>query len=247
MLINASLAKRLFGDRDPIGERLRAGPEVHGGQGWDVVVGVVGDVKQLSLALGGADAFYVASSQWRWVDDVQSLVVRTSGDPRTLVPAVRRAVWSVDRDAPIVRVTTMDALVAASEAQRRFALRVFEAFALAALVLAAIGLYGVLSGIVAERTREIGVRSALGASREDILGLVVRQGMTLAAVGIGLGIVGAALATRALTTLLYGVALLDPATYAGVVVVLLAVAALACWAPAWRAARVDPLIALRAD
>src|SRR3712207_1343726 len=182
-----------------------------------------------------------------------SVVVRASCPPASqcdaarLAPAVRRAIWSVDKDQPIVRVATMRDLVARSAAERRFALVVFEAFALVALALAATGIYGVLASSVAERTREIGVRAALGASRRDILALVVRQGMTLTGAGVVLGLIGAAGASRALVTLLFGVSRLDPLTYLSVVAVLLGVSAIACWLPAWRAARVDPVIALRAQ
>jgi len=158
-----------------------------------------------------------------------------------------QAVWSVDKDQPIVRVTTMSDMLAASAAERRFALVVFEAFALVALVLAATGIYGVLSGGVSERLREIGVRTALGASRADILTLVVRQGMTLTGLGVVLGLSAAAAASQLLVTLLFGVSRLDPATYVGVIALLFAVSGLACWVPAWRAARVDPSITLRAE
>ena len=141
----------------------------------------------------------------------------------------------------------MDKLVAESEAQRHFALVLFEAFALVGLLLAAIGIYGVLSGSVTERTREIGVRAALGATRADILALVLRQGMKLAAIGVVIGLAGALASSRALTTLLFGVSERDPVTYAGVTATLLAVAVVACWLPARRAAQVDPAITLRAD
>jgi ABC-type antimicrobial peptide transport system permease subunit len=141
----------------------------------------------------------------------------------------------------------MDALVSASAAQRRFAMILFEAFGLIALVLAATGLYGVLSGNVNERTREIGVRSALGASRGEILALVFRQGMTLTGLGIAIGLAGAAAATQALVSMLFGISRLDPTTYLGVIAVLALVSAAACWTPAWRAARVDPAITLREE
>jgi len=245
VVISEALAKREFSGLDPIGQRLRFGGPAD--RPWDVVVGVVGDVKQRSLATTDGEAVYVVAAQWLWADPAQWLVVRAHGNAAALAPAVRNAVWSVDKDQPVVNVTTMDALVAASEAQRRFVLFVLETFAVVALVLAATGIYGVLSGSVAERLREIGVRAALGASPSGILGLVMRQGMTLTAVGAVLGIAAAAAASRALVTLLFGVSHLDVATYAGVTGVLLAVSALACWVPAWRAARVDPAITLRSE
>jgi len=248
VLINESFARRRFPGRDPIGQRLRFGPREGD---WYTVVGVVGDVKQASLGLTLSDAIYVTPAQWHWVDRLMSLVVRVECprrsrcDPAALAPAVRRAVWSVDRDQPIVRVATMKQLVAMSAAERRFALVLFEAFGLAALVLAATGIYGVLAGSVGERTREIGVRSALGASRVSIVALVVRQGMGLTGLGVVIGLVGAAAASQAIVTLLFGVSRLDLVTYLGVIALLAGVSAAACWVPAWRAARVDPAIALR--
>ena len=248
VLVSESFAKRKFGAKDPIGTRVRLGPDVgHADKPWATIVGIVGDVKQESLALAAEDAFYVPTTQWPWADDVLSLVVRTRGDAAALAPSVRNAIWSVDKDQPIVRVATMESLVAVSEAQRRFTLIVLEAFALVGLVLAATGIYGVLSGSVTERTREIGIRGALGASRREILALVVSQGMKLAAFGVVIGLVGAALASQTLVTLLFGVSRLDPFTYLSVIIVLLAVAAIACWVPALRAARVDPAITLRAE
>ena len=248
VVISESFAKRKFAGQDPIGKRVRVGPSIgHADQPWYTIVGVVGDVKQTSLALNESDAFYTTRTQWAWVDNVQSLVVRTRGDAAALAPAIRSAIWSVDKDQPIVRVATMDNLLAASEAQRRFALMLFAAFALVALVLAATGIYGVLSGSVAERMREIGVRSALGASRTNILALVIRQGMTLTAIGIAIGLVGAAAASQAVVSLLYGVSRLDPVTYVGVIVLLGGVALGACGIPAWRAAKVDPASTLRAE
>jgi putative ABC transport system permease protein len=244
VLIGESLAKRQFPGRDPIGRRVHLGPL---DRPWYTIVGVVGDVKQTSLAESHPDAAYVTPAQSWFADDAMSLVVRTRDDVTSLAPAVKSAIWSVDKDQPIVRIATMDALLAASESQRRFAMIVFEAFALAALLLAATGIYGVLSGSVNERMREIGVRSALGASRGDILALIVRQGMTLTSIGVALGLIGAAAATRALITLLFGVSRLDPVTYLGVIALLAGVSAMACWAPAWRAARVDPSITLRAE
>ena len=243
-LVNESFAKRRFPGGDAIGQRLRFGPD--DGQ-WYTIVGIVGDVKQASIALIQQDAIYITPRQWHWGDKLMSLVVRSPRDPAALVPEIRRAIWSLDKDQPIVRVATMDELLAKSAVERRFALTLFEAFALAALSLAAVGIYGVLSGSVAERTREIGVRSALGASRGDIIALVVRQGMILTGVGVAIGLTGAVAASRALVTLLFGVSRLDPLTYIAVVVVLAAVSAIACWLPAWRAARIDPSVTLRSE
>jgi ABC-type antimicrobial peptide transport system permease subunit len=153
----------------------------------------------------------------------------------------------VDKDQPIMRVATMDQLVAASASERLFALILFETFAVVALVLAATGIYGVLSGSVSERMREIGVRVALGASRRRILTMVVRQGLTLTGLGVVIGLTGAVTATQALVTLLFAVSSLDPITYLGVIALLMGVSVIACWLPARRAASVDPSITLRAE
>jgi len=244
VLINESFASRKFPGQDPIGQRLHIGPN---DGPWYTIVGVVGDVKQTSLAVNQTDAAYIISTQWPFADKALSLVVRAHDDAAAIAPAIRQAIWSVDKDQPIVRLVTMDDLLAASAAERRFALILFEAFGIVALVLAATGIYGVLSGSVTERTREIGVRLALGASRGNILALVVRQGMTLTGLGVVIGLSGAVAASRALVSLLFGVSRLDPITYLGVIALLAGVSVIACWLPAWRAARVDPAITLRAE
>jgi putative ABC transport system permease protein len=242
-LISESLAKRQFPNADPIGHRLGIGPI----EGY-TIVGVVGDVKQMSLALSESEAVYIPMDQWAFADNAMSLVVRARDpDAAALAPAIRAAVWSVDKDQPVVRVATMDGLLAASAAERRFALILFEAFALAALVLAAAGIYGVLAGSVAERTREIGVRSALGASRSSIIAMVLRQGLSLAGLGVAIGLAGAFAATQAIAALLFGVSAMDPVTYAGVIALLGVVSLIACGVPAWRASRLDPASTLRAD
>jgi len=254
VVISESLAKRKFPGRDPIGSGLRIGPGMgNAKEPWAIIVGVVGNVRQTALGVGDADAVYTTPLQWYWVDNPMSLVIRSSGlpaqagDVAALAPSIRRAIWSVDKDQPIVRVATMETLVARSEGQRRFALVIFETFALVALVLAATGIYGVLSGSVNERTREMGVRAALGATRASIVGLVARQGLALTGLGAVFGLAGAMLASQALVTLLFGISSLDPATYIGGIALLAAVAVVACWVPAWRAARVDPAITLRAE
>ncbi|HVY83245.1 MAG TPA: ABC transporter permease [Steroidobacteraceae bacterium] len=248
VLINESFAKRHFGSGNPIGQRLKMGPFISQPDGpWATVVGVVGDVKQTSLALDAPDAVYFAMGQWVWVDAVQWLAVRTMGDPSGLTPAIERAVWSVDPTPPVVRVATMTDLVERSEAQRRFALVIFAGFGIAAVVLAAVGLYGVVAGSVEERTREIGVRAALGASPARVGALIVRQGMTLVIVGALVGAALAAVGTRGLASLLFGVAPLDVWAYSATLALLVGMALLACSVPAARAARVDPAVTLRAD
>ncbi|HLJ76804.1 MAG TPA: ABC transporter permease, partial [Acidobacteriaceae bacterium] len=186
-LISQSLARKHFGSRNPLGARLHVGPR---DRPWYTVVGIVGDVKQTSLALDDADAVYLSTEQTWFADDTLSFVVRARGDAAGLVPAVRAAIWSVDPNQPIVRIMTMDRLMAVTEEQRRFVLILFEAFGAVALLLAAVGLYGVLAGGVAERIREIGVRAALGATRADILALILRDGLKLTALGLALGALG---------------------------------------------------------
>jgi len=248
VLINESFADLKFPGHDPIGRRVRVGPDVgHADKPWATVVGVVGNVKQQSLAMGNENAFYISTAQWAWADNAQSLVVRTRGDAAALAPAIRDAIWSVDKDQPIVRVATMDNLLATSEAERHFVLVLFEAFALVGLVLAATGIYGVLSGSVSERTREIGVRSALGASRANILALVVRQGMALTVLGVLVGLSGAVAASYAIAAMMFGISRFDPVTYLGVASLLIFVSCVACFIPARRAASVNPVEALRAE
>ena len=245
VLVNETFAKRAFAGANPLGERVRLGDAATGP--WYEIVGVVGDIKQTSLAQEPSNQVYVTEAQWRFSDGALSFVVRTRGEPSAITGAVRQAIWSVDKDQPIVRTATMETLMETTAAQRRFALVLFEAFALVALVLAAAGIYGVLAGTVTERLREIGVRAALGASRGQLLGMVVRQGLGLTAVGVAVGLGAAMALTQLIAGLLFGVSSLDVVTYAGVTGLLLVVALAACWVPAWRAARVDPAEMLRAE
>ncbi|MEO7966211.1 MAG: ABC transporter permease [Gemmatimonadaceae bacterium] len=252
-LISASYAARVFSGRDPIRERLSVG----GRADWITIIGVVGDVRQASLSTEPGDGVYLPISQSESSDRVMSLVVRatsrdgtnssTMNDATALASAVREAVWSVDPNQAVARVATMAELVATSTAERRFTLVLFELFALAALVLAAAGIYGVIAGSVAERTREFGVRTALGASRRQILSLVFRDGLGVTAIGVAVGLLGAAWAGRSIATMLYGISPLDVPTYAGVLALLVAMAALASAVPAWRAARLDPALTLRGE
>jgi putative ABC transport system permease protein len=247
VLVNESFAAR-FGGRDPVGQRVRIGP--YAGRPEmppATIVGVVGDVRHTSLASAPSNAFYVAMGQWIWVDFAQELVVRTTGDPVSFVPSLKQAIWSVNPTLPVTRVTTIADLVAQSEARRTFALAAFAAFGLTALVLAGVGVYGVIEERVTERTREIGLRAALGATPKRIAALVVGQGLTLTIVGVAIGVGVAVSSTRAIASLLFGIEPFDLVTYTGVVALLLAVAFIACYAPAFRAARIDPAITLRAD
>ncbi|HET7619328.1 MAG TPA: ABC transporter permease [Vicinamibacterales bacterium] len=243
-LISESFARTAFAGGDPIGQRIAIGGN---DAPWTTIVGIVGNARQTSLAVNPVDAVYVPAAQWPYPDRARWLLVRTHGDAAALAAPVQEAVWSVDRNQPVDRVGTMEGLVTRSAAERRFALVVFEAFAIVALVLAAIGLYGVLAGSVVERRREIGIRSALGASRGSIIGLILRHGVKLTWIGAVIGLGGAVLTSRGLVSLLYGVTPLDPVTYLGTVLLLFVVAACAGGLPAWRAARVDPSITLRAE
>ena len=243
-VISESLARSQFPHQDAIGKRVKVGPP---DRPWYTIVGIVGDVKQSSLASSDPAAVYISTRQTWFADETLSFVIRTAGDPSAVAPAVKNAIWSVDRNQPIVRVVTMQHLVDVSEAERRLVLILFTAFGSVALVLAAVGIYGVLAGSVNERTREIGVRAALGASRRDILALVLRDGLLLTSIGMVLGMAGAAPASRGLKSLLFGVPGLDPLTYACVFGLLGLVSMIACAVPAWRASRVDPSITLRAE
>ena len=208
---------------------------------------MVGDVRQLSLETDQFDAVYLTAEQWHFPDHARWFVIKAHGDPAALAPAIQSAIWSVDGDQPIVRVAPMSQWVAATAGTRRFALILFQVFGVAALLLTAVGIYGVVSGGVTERLREIGVRTALGASRGSILAMVMRQGLRLSIAGIAIGVVTAALVSRGLTTLLLGISPLDPASYVAVVLLLIGVSLLASWLPAWRASRVDPSITLRSE
>lgn len=244
-LVNESFAKKYWPGEDALGQRISLQDPVKGP--WLEVVGIVGDVKQLSLSSTKNDGVYIPEAQWPYADGAMSLVVRAKGDAAALTPSIERAIWSVDKDQPVRRIAMAAQLVSQSEWQRTFALFLFEAFAFVALVLAAAGIYGVLAGTVTERMREIGVRAALGASRTDILSMVVRQGIGLTAIGALIGVAAAAALSRVMSGLLFGVSPHDPATYAGVTVVLGLVALGACLVPAMRAARVDPMETLRAE
>jgi putative ABC transport system permease protein len=176
-----------------------------------------------------------------------ALVVRSSTAPPSLVPSIESIVRDLDKDLPLFQVRTMEEMLDASIARERMSMLIFAVFAIVAVALASVGLYGVVAHGVTERTHEIGVRMALGAEARHVLGLVVRQGLSMALIGTAIGVAGAVALSRWIEALLFGVSATDPATFAVVVGTLLAVAAIACYIPAWRATRVDPTTALRAE
>ena len=246
VVVNETLARQYLNGADKsVGARLQMfGPNPM------EVVGVVGDVRHTGLDAEPQPEAYLLSKQLPGNARFgragpTALVVRTSGDPLSVVPFLRRAVLESDHDVPLDSVMTMDARLSASVAAPRFYAVLLGLFALVALVLAAVGIYGVLSYNVSQRHREIGVRMALGAAGRDILTLVLGQGLGLTIAGVAIGLAGAFATTRSLRTLLFGVAPTDPMTYVGISGLLIAVAILACWIPARRAIRVDPMTALR--
>jgi putative ABC transport system permease protein len=240
ILINETLARRFIPGEDPIGKRLITFGSPH------EIVGVVGDARQGALNLPPSPEIYFPNTQRAFGQQV-SLVVRTNVDPASLGDAVRRAAQSVNPDAPVFRVRTMREVIAGSMAQERFNTILMTLFAVVAMLLGAVGLYGVMAYSVTQRTREIGIRVALGARRADVLRLVIRQGLRLVALGLTLGLIAALALTRLMRKLLFEVSATDPMTFAGVASLLALVALLACWIPARRAANVDPMVALRCE
>jgi putative ABC transport system permease protein len=237
LIINEAMAKRYWPNEDPIGKQVNVGPAPH------EVVGVVGDTRQMGLDAGPNAEMYEPYLQAPWKS--LTLVVRAKSDPQNLVAAVTNEVRAVDKDQPVANVKLLSDIVAESVAQPRLYTMLLNLFAGVALLLAAVGLFGVIAYSVTQRTHEIGIRMALGAQRGDVLKLVVGQGMLLALLGIALGLLAAFLTTRILGTFLYGISSVDPVTFVGSAVVLSAVALLASVIPARRAMRVSPVIALR--
>jgi putative ABC transport system permease protein len=243
-LVSEALAARVWPGEDPIGKHFRVGGDQAPVR---TVIGVTGNVKHRGLDAVATRQWYIPERQWLAADVQVILVVRTAGDPALLGQTVRKTIAAIDPTQPVINITTMDQFIEQSTAQRRLALVLFVAFATAALLLAIAGIYGVLAGTVAERTREIGLRSALGATPREIVALILRQGGLLAGLGITIGLVSAAALTRYLATFLFGVQQRDPATFVSVVVVLTLVTFAACGIPALRAVRIDPSEALRCD
>ena len=246
MVVNEALAKKYFPGEDPVGKRLETGFDADD-QGkahhWREIVGVVGNVKRTSIGEPPAPEYYVPFGQAQIATPYVAL--RVAGDPASYTNAVTQSVAGLDKELPVYRVRTMQEGLAASSAQPRFQTLLLSSFAAIALLLAAIGLYAVLSYMVVQRTHEIGLRMALGAQRGNVLKLILNRGMTLALIGVAAGICISAALTRFLSSMLYGVKPLDAVTFLSVAAVLLLVSAVASFVPAARAANLDPMKTLR--
>src|ERR1051325_8315054 len=243
LVVNEAFAKRYFPNTDPIGKRIRLG-KLTADFPWATIVGTVGDVRNFTLDAPPEPAMYWPVAQIR-ATPALAIVVRPQSYPAALGPAVRDAIAQIDPAQPIYDLQTLDQLVAKSLDQRRFTLTLMVLFGVIALVLSAIGIYGVMAFAVTQRTQEIGIRMALGASAIDVLKMVVGSGMFLALIGVAVGLIGAFALTRLMASLLFGVSPTDLVTFGLVTTGLLIVALLACYIPARRATKVDPLVALR--
>jgi putative ABC transport system permease protein len=243
VIISESMARRFWPGEDPVGRRMTA--SFSAGQGPRQIVGVVGDVKGAGLDAEAASTMYLPYKQVS--RPFMTLVARTSSQPQNFIQAISRAVYSVDKEQALTDVRTMEQMLAVSTSDRRFNMTLLITFAALALVLSAVGVYGVINYSVTLLRRELGIRIALGAQPKDVLRLVLGQGLALVLAGIGIGLAGAFGLTRLMTKLLYGVAATDFLTFASVSAVLLGVGLVASYLPARRATKVDPMIALRAE
>jgi predicted permease len=242
-IINETMARKLFADMEPLGQHVRIGSAPTGQ--WMTIVGVIGDVRHGGLEEDPQPELYITYLQNPPV--APFIVLRTTGDPALLAETVRAEVRRIDKNVPLFDMRTMSTLRSDAVSTRRFILLIVGAFGVLALGLAAIGVYGVMSLIVSERTREVGVRLAFGAEPPQLLTMIVGQATKLAALGVAIGVAAALLLAPLLGSELYGVESIDPITFISVPVALLVVAALAAAVPAWKAMRIDPLTALRIE
>jgi predicted permease len=246
-IISERAARDLWPAADPIGRRLMLGSG-DGGRPWLTVVGVVGNVRQLDLISVPRPALYLPATQDQGTGEtLRDWIIQTPNDPAAVAPAVRTAIWQIDPTLPVTRVQTMDQVRAASLGREQFNVMLAGLLAVVALALAAVGLYGVTAYSISRRTRELGIRLALGASRFEVLALVIAQGAKLTVAGLVIGTIAALVLSRLMATLLYGIGPRDLPTFGGVALVLTVVSLIACYVPARRATRVDPTIALRAE
>lgn len=242
ILISETTARSIWPGEDAIGKRVKVGGLDHA---WLEVVGIVGNVHHVGLDAAPSLQMYIPHAQWPFPDNSMTFVIRTAGSPGDLATAAAQAIHSIDPTQPLSRVTPLDTYVALSVQGRRFAMIMIGAFAAIALLLSLIGIYGVTAYSVAQRTREIGIRMALGAQRRQVLGRLLREGLVLIFCGAVLGMAASAGLMRFLTSMLFEVKATDPSTFIVVATFLVAVAALACWVPARRSTKIDPMVALR--
>jgi len=233
----------LWPGEDPLGKRIKFPGSEKNPQPWRTVVGVVKDVSQYALDKKAPMQIYVPHTQFP--TGFSTLVVKTENEPTAMMGAIRREILAVDKDQAVFQVTTLEQLMGESIQTRKFFMVLLLVFAALALVLAAVGIYGVMSYVALQRTHEIGIRMALGAQASDVLKLIIGNGMTLALIGVAAGLLGAFALTRVMAGLLFGVAATDAVTFVSVSTGLIAIALLACYLPARRATKVDPLVALR--
>jgi putative ABC transport system permease protein len=243
VVVSETMARRYWPGEDAVGKRIAAG-RIRSPEDWIQVVGVVKDVRQFELNAEPRPQMYLTYRQAGFFDS-RDLVVKTDVDPASMAATVRKAVWEIDKDQPVSNIQTMDEILADSIARQRFSMLLLAIFAAVALVLAGVGIYGVMSYSVAQRTHEIGIRMALGAQTGAVLKLAVGYGMKLVIAGIAIGLIAAFALTRVMSTLLFGVTATDPTTFTLISLLLIAVAVLASYVPARRATRVNPIIALR--
>jgi putative ABC transport system permease protein len=244
VIVNQEFARKYFPGEDPVGKRIKPGiSSTKAKPDWREIVGVVADVRNRNLSSELRPGYFVPQAQVPF--NQMSMVIRTTNDPHTLMTAVQNEVHAMDKEVPVFNIKTMDEYIAATVAAPRFNATLLVIFASVALILTIVGLYGVMSYSVAQRTNEIGIRMALGAQTRDVLRLIVSQGFKLVLLGLALGLIGAYALTRLIASLLFGVTAKDPLTFAAVAVMLAVVALLACYIPARRATRLDPLDALR--
>ncbi|HEX6045964.1 MAG TPA: ABC transporter permease [Pyrinomonadaceae bacterium] len=243
VVISETMARRYWPGEDPIGKRIGTG-RIQRPEDWTQVIGVVKDVRQFELAVDARPQMYLPHTQ-RGFFPSDDLVVKTDIDPASMASTVRNAVWEIDKDQPVSNIRTMEEILLDSIARQRFSMLLLAIFAAVALALAAVGIYGVMSYSVAQRTHEIGIRMALGAQTGAVLKLAVGYGLKLVIAGVVIGLIAAFALTRVMATLLYGVTATDPATFTLISLLLIFVAALASYIPARRATKVDPIIALR--
>jgi putative ABC transport system permease protein len=245
VVISEKTAKHYWPNQDPIGKRLKPGGATDDSP-WRTVIGVVKDVRQNDFIAEPKMQMYLTYKQLQQLV-ANALIVRTSVDPLSLAAPVRNAIWSIDKDQPVANIDSMENIVAGAVARQRFSMLLLAIFAALALVLAAVGIYGVMSYTVAQQTREIGIRIALGAKRGDVLKITVKQGLKLVGLGLIIGLPSAFILTRVMSSLLFGISATDPITFFSISLVVLAVALLASYIPALRATKVDPMVALRAQ